>query len=112
MAAHPSNRWIRCLAWSGLAMSVSITGFSDEIAPTKKLLPKKSGIAVRSNSAAPVGVEDATEKKTGNTNQFLFGSSQPLSQLQSLETAPIDLAAAFALIGVQNPQFLAAQQRV
>ena len=29
-----------------------------------------------------------------------------------METTPIDLAGAFALIGVQNPQFLAAQQRV
>lgn len=35
-----------------------------------------------------------------------------LLSLQSLETTPIDLAGAFALIGVQNPEFLAAQQRV
>ena len=39
-------------------------------------------------------------------------SPPALSSLRSLETTPIDLAGAFALIGVQNPEFLAAQQRV
>ncbi len=41
-----------------------------------------------------------------------FETPAALVTLQSLETTPIDLAGAFALIGVQNPQFLAAQARV
>jgi len=38
--------------------------------------------------------------------------SAKLASLQSLETLPVDMAGVFALIGVQNPEFLAAQQRV
>lgn len=43
---------------------------------------------------------------------FAFRTPGGMSNLESLETMPIDLAGAFALIGVRNPEFLAAQQRV
>ena len=41
-----------------------------------------------------------------------FATRPELAKLQALETCPIDLVGAFALIGVQNPQFLAAENRV
>jgi outer membrane protein TolC len=42
----------------------------------------------------------------------VFEAPSPVLALQNLETMSIDLAGAFALIGIQNPEFLAAQQRV
>ena len=46
------------------------------------------------------------------SKDFKFQPTPELMSLHSLETTPIDLAGVFALIGVQNPEFLAAQQRV
>jgi outer membrane protein TolC len=43
---------------------------------------------------------------------FDFEPPVAMSHLESLETTSIDLAGAFALIGVRSPEFLAAQQRV
>lgn len=47
-----------------------------------------------------------------DSDQFRFETDSALMALQSLETSPIDLATAFAMIGIRNPEFLAAQQRV
>lgn len=105
-----------CLLALALSMSLPISGFSDDAALANNPRPKKSRIAVRAKSVIPTshisGVEQSEQKETDVSRNFRFESSAALSQLQSLETAPIDLASAFALIGVQNPQFLAAQQRV
>jgi outer membrane protein TolC len=47
-----------------------------------------------------------------HSKDFEFETPPAMKALQSLETSPIDLATAYSLIGVQNPEFLAAQQRV
>lgn len=41
-----------------------------------------------------------------------FSAPSELTALKSLETTPIDMAGAFSLIGIRNPEFLAAQQKV
>ena len=41
-----------------------------------------------------------------------FETSTGLKAIQALETAPVDMAGVFALIGIRSPEFLAAQQRV
>ena len=58
--------------------------------------------------------ESANNTKSGQADRETIDFETPaaLKALQSLESTPIDLAGAFALIGVQNPEFLAAQQRV
>ena len=53
-----------------------------------------------------------TKSREAELNRFDFETPPTLSALQSLESTPIDMAGVFALIGVQNPEFLAAQQRV
>jgi outer membrane protein TolC len=54
------------------------------------------------------GQSEAAEASTDAS----FEQPPALRTLQSLETTPIDMAGVFALIGVQNPDFLVAQQRV
>jgi outer membrane protein TolC len=56
--------------------------------------------------------DQASTTEEAEWTQTEFQVPPSLAALQSLETTPIDLACAFGLIGVQNPQFLAAQQRV
>jgi outer membrane protein TolC len=52
---------------------------------------------------------DESEAKVSKQD---FAAPKSMLLSQSLETTPIDMAGVFALIGVQNPEFLAAQQRV
>ena len=52
-------------------------------------------------SAAPAQADDRE-----------FAAPPERSALHSLETTPIDMAGAFSLIGIRNPEFLAAQQKV
>ena len=72
--------------------------------------------SVRTNTTDP-SQESAThphgDTVTGAAfDETAFVAARQLESLRSLETSPIDLAGAFALIGVQNPEFLAAQHRV
>ena len=53
----------------------------------------------------------ADDAKMKSTNRD-FAAPKSMLLSQSLETTPIDMAGVFSLIGVQNPEFLAAQQRV
>ena len=60
-------------------------------------------------------VDDSSQKvavSESDVADIEFEVPPALLALQSLETMPIDLAGAFSLIGIQNPEFLAAQQRV
>ena len=55
------------------------------------------------------GRADDAEMKSINQD---FAAPKSMLLSPSLETTPIDMAGIFSLIGVQNPEFLAAQQRV
>lgn len=71
-------------------------------------LPLKVIVAIAMMNVLMHGIGWAGEAEPG----FQFQTPQGLSNLQALETMPIDMAGAYALIGVRNPEFLAAQQRV
>lgn len=96
-----------------------------------KATPANSSLAVRPKADKDVRpasdqIPPSPEQRSGKNSQDQkpsdreeldwvrteFDTPASLTALQSLETTPIDLATAFALIGVQNPEFLAAQQRV
>ena len=53
----------------------------------------------------------ADEAAAKSMNQD-FAAPKSILLSQSLETTPIDMAGVFSLIGIQNPEFLASQQRV
>ena len=55
------------------------------------------------------GRADDAEMKSINQD---FAAPKSMLLSPSLETTPIDMAGIFSLIGVQNPEVLAAQQRV
>ena len=64
---------------------------------------------------APMFAEELarnSQSEMSDPGKVEFETPESLKALQALETTPIDLASAFALIGVQNPEFLAAQHRV
>ena len=67
-------------------------------------------LLVRS-TASPNPVDQPAEAKT-DIPGLKFERTPALATLEALETIPIDMAGAFSLIGVRNPEFLAAQQRV
>lgn len=69
-------------------------------------------------SSAPTGVESSKVAKAPAAQEQAewkhtdFQAPPAMIALQSMDSTPIDMAGAFALIGVQNPDFLAAQQHV
>jgi len=130
------RRFVLLFAFCGLANVVNDTGirsFASE--PPSQATPLR-----RSSSAAlrPLRDEDLPTTPTTKTSKITniahvqevfdtskgiakpdikaasieFETSPALLTLQTLETTPVDMAGVFALIGVRNPDFLAAQQRV
>lgn len=77
------------------------------IPPAPATVPSRS-----SDGAAPHGPGGPSKGELQDSMATEFRARPELAVLKSLESSPIDLAGAFALIGMQNPQFLAAQQRV
>jgi outer membrane protein TolC len=84
-------------------------------------LGERAGVTASTSSKEVKTIVQTSQADDSAAQQFdedvasgdlAFETSSSLATLQALETTPIDLAGAFALIGVQNPQFLAAQQRV
>ena len=89
--------------------------------PLRNQNPQTPAAAITRNSSDVRNVShapdaDDSSKQTvdpeSNSENTGFEVSPALVALQTLETTPIDLAGAFSLIGCQNPQFLAARQRV
>ncbi len=62
------------------------------------------------NTPTPADNVPATEGTSGDMSYST--SSLPLSELLGTEVAPIDLASALSMAGVQNPEMLIARQRI
>ncbi|WP_010582826.1 TolC family protein [Schlesneria paludicola] len=92
---------------------VTVSARQDKQRDEQSVPPAPTAMPPRASDGA-VG-ERAESAPRGQTQESIateFRARPELAVLKSLETSQIDLAGAFALIGIQNPQFLAAQQRV
>lgn len=115
--------WIARLVLSGTLASTTpfaCPSWAGEPAQTKRVILKEARQKAsseldsqidraESNIAPKIPLKEIPRNVDAGNIEF---DSAKLASLQSLETLPVDMAGVFALIGVQNPEFLAAQQRV
>lgn len=85
---------------------------TDSSAPDLKTKRRSKASNVAVQQVAQSREDDSQPRSGADLPSTTFSARPELVALQSLETSPIDMAGAFALIGIRNPEFLAAQQRV